>query len=290
MYGFLPLNRNPSPRERDQVSALFGFAEVMVPEHGKIERQVTVEFHHIRSGLGPRLTQQGLDLKRAGLWNHVQRNQRVAVVANEVVAQHGEAEDVVVVLVEGVEHALSLSSVLPGWPIVTAEYVNNAGLTTQQQSLLRAGRNPFRDYTKPIIATASAVVNMDLSAIAAIVRADGGKGLPPIARRQLIADPSLAALELHDFDVGRVIDGDSTVAGDAIVLFGDLAVPSMMLSLHGTKKSEAKVRLVNLMGRLSNHFSDSDRVSMMFDLVIWSRFSDLALQHAIADAIRKLRR
>ena len=172
----------------------------MVPEHRKTERRVRVEFHHIKSGVGLRLTQQGENLKRAGLWNHVPRNQRVAFVANQVVPQHQQANGGVVVLVEGVEHALSLSSVLPGWPIVTAEYVNDAGLTTHQKDLLRAGRNPFRDYSKPVIATSSALEKLDLSAVAAIIRADGGIGLPQIARQQLIAEPTRAALELHEFD------------------------------------------------------------------------------------------
>jgi hypothetical protein len=93
--------------------------------------------------------------------------------------------------------------------------------------------------------------------------------------------------------VVRVITGDSalaTLAGDAIVLFGDLAPPSMKSCLHRTKDPEAKVRLLKLIGRLSNHFSDSNRVRMLFDLMIWSRCSDVALQNAIANAIRVLRR
>lgn len=160
-----------------------------------------------------------LTAKRLGLWHHALRNRLVARIAQAFRAgNHDEvrkmfpnivrvarpaSRDGVVVLVENIEHALVLSRRLLGWPVLTGLEVCKEGLTPEQAKRLRPP-SPFGE-TNPLyaIVTPAGINARDLTAVGALVRADGGVGLPDFLEQALIepaADvPSpLLLIDFHD--------------------------------------------------------------------------------------------
>lgn len=199
LFGFIPLDAEHSPTEQDWIKALFGFASVTTPAPGCIERPVTVSWERIFGGEMHRRTDTTFKLKQAGIWHHGLRNRLVraeARAANPVVRR-----DLcpVVVLTEGVDHARKLSKQMPHSRLIPDEYVRTTGMSPLHLADLQRGRNPLADHSEPFIVTASVFAKMDLSPVDTIVRADGGVGLPPIARHQLLAPPGAAPLLIVDF-------------------------------------------------------------------------------------------
>jgi hypothetical protein len=67
--------------ERDFMTALFGFHEVVIPRHGSRERVVQVLRYPIRGGTKLPASAHVLTAKRLGLWHHAVRNRKVAKIA-----------------------------------------------------------------------------------------------------------------------------------------------------------------------------------------------------------------
>ena len=103
---------------------------------------------------GPRLPLAAslLELKRLGVWKHPVRNRRIARFAQDfarqdlswlreqmqeqLVAENLPATCKILVLVDSVEHALTLAHLLPGWPLVVGDGVIEDGMDTGQRQLL----------------------------------------------------------------------------------------------------------------------------------------------------------
>jgi hypothetical protein len=200
LFGVLDHDALLAPRDADLVRELFGFHQLIIPQHGHRERPVIVARHRI---VGGRRLPDGLallDLKRQGLWHHAMRNRRLARLAQLLRTQDhrqlykryrpvaaalaGRPVTGVLVLVENVEHALALANLLPGWRLATAA-VWAGGLTVHQEAQLQPDATSVPTPIAHLIATTAALDRASLGAVDVVLRADGGSGLPPLPRRLL---------------------------------------------------------------------------------------------------------
>jgi hypothetical protein len=214
LYGLLPDDCCPSPLETDQLAKLFGFAEGVVSRHGYRERIVQVVTMPNCGGAPLPLTADLVDLYRSGLWHHERRNRSIARLARsfreassglntglrrgaEVVGD--EPTSGVLVLVENVEHALTLAHKLPDWQLIVGPDVYEEGLSAQQIRRLHrpeTSETPFVAGPLYAIVTAAALSIVDLARVGTLIRANGGVGLPPLARSDLAVYGSAAVSRL----------------------------------------------------------------------------------------------
>ncbi len=224
-YGLLALDRQLAPRDRDRVIATFGFDALTIPRHGGRERTVEVVIGTIAGGPSVAMDVDVVALKREGLWHHPVRNRRVARMAAGIVrggvhspgatSDSGTfSEDIsptflesighapnVAVLVENLEHALSLSELLPGWVLITGSNVHAGGLSKKQVRMLSEGLPTTPTSSTSTIVTLATLDTLDLGALDVLVRADGGLGIPPaLATIPVAADAPIGPLLLIDCD------------------------------------------------------------------------------------------
>jgi hypothetical protein len=202
--GFLPPGATPAPLERDLMTSLFGFDELVLPQHGHHERHVEVA---VVRAPGCKLSSQNSDIlqvKRRGIWHHHSRNRRIAGLVSAISRRDSEtlqreypslpqlsqmSMGMVVVIVENVEHALALAEDLPDAALWFGPTFDLQGLTRRQRQLAQAGLN--HPLATTAIVTATRLPEMNLREIGCVVRADGGVGLPNFnddARAQLAGD------------------------------------------------------------------------------------------------------
>ena len=216
LYGLIGRDERLAPYDRDGLWALFGFDALDIPRHGHVARPVAVAFGKITGGTVP----PGADvvaLKRGGIWGNPIRNRRVARLAaafadgegprlaaeSPALAAHlaGVAAPGVVLLTEGIEHALGLAERLPGWGLLTGPHVERAGLTARQRDILdrRAGAGVGEPCGT--IATLAGLSGALLERADVVVRADGGVGIPEaLAASQAMPYGTGRPLLLVDFD------------------------------------------------------------------------------------------
>lgn len=199
LYGFVPLDATHSPMELDCLRALFGFAAITVPAPECIERAVVVSSERIFGGTKPGGSDSAFRLKQSGIWYHGLRNRRIAKLAQDAAEPFEFDRCPVVVLVEGVDHARKLSRLMPQSLVITDDFVRTDGMSPLQLADLNKGKNPFSDRSRPFIVTTNAFSRMDLSQVQTVIRADGGVGLPPIFRHQLVAPEATPPLQIIDF-------------------------------------------------------------------------------------------
>lgn len=224
-YGLLAHDRQLAPRDRDRIAATFGLDALAIPRHGDRERTVEVITARIIGGPSVTMDLDVAALKREGLWSHPVRNRRVARMVAKVVrgGEHRPGattssstflEDIsatflesighaprVAVLVEVVEHALTLSELLPGWVLITGSDVHAGGLSKKQVRMLSEGLPTTPTTSAPMIVTLAALDAVDLGSIDVLVRADGGVGIPPaLASIPVPADAPTRPLLLIDCD------------------------------------------------------------------------------------------
>jgi hypothetical protein len=194
LFGLLDGGRRPSPRDGDDLVALFGPAAASVPAHGRVERPVLVAWKTVLGGkaLGGQLA--GVELLRRGLWTDRFYHRVVGRLARELAASEpgwiGEIlpgvsgrhmrgpRPAVAVLVGTVEQALALGEELRDWTIVVGPGVASRGLPAAQRDRLRADR-PVQDDCPPrVITTPGGLATGAVGEPDVLVRADGGVGLP----------------------------------------------------------------------------------------------------------------
>ena len=215
LFGFLPVERKISPFEADCLTATFGFHDTVIPKHGYKLRQVATAWHRISGG--QRLPNDLLRLKRRGIWNHDIRNRQISAVAKALVADDQAArtdpfpvlaaslsssEPVnVVILVEGIDHALALAPRLPGWAIVTGPHVLEHGLTSQERQIL-AERRAITSMGTRAIVTVAGLEQYDLSSVDVLIWAGAGEHVPPLCPTRLTSrhddDRRLLVIDLDD--------------------------------------------------------------------------------------------
>lgn len=217
LFGLLESGEQPAPLERDFMTGLFGFHEIMIPSHRHRERVVQVLRYPICGGSSLPSQLDVLTAKRQGLWHHALRNRKLARIAsasrekdidkiqqmfapqvNSLFRSHRRG---VVILVENLEHALALSCRLRDWPILTGFEVCMDGLPRQQAQKVRCV-SPLGE-ADPLFAivTAAGIGALELSSVGVVVRADGGVGLPALPRRSLAEPVAVAASPLLLIDL-----------------------------------------------------------------------------------------
>jgi hypothetical protein len=192
-YGFLPAGVRVPPYPRDLITALFGVEEVYLPAHGERPVGVFVAFANVWGGGPPPTSSSENEVKKAGIHKHHMRNRRVARMAAALHAKdlaltgelcpdfagHVRVQKFGVgVLVDDVGHGLDLSGRL-GWPLLTAEGVNVTGLSAEEKARIKRGR----EGAQPVVVTVAAMA--EAGRFDALVRADGGVGLPDLPEKLL---------------------------------------------------------------------------------------------------------
>ena len=86
----------------------------------------------------------------------------------------------VVILIEGVEHALQLWRRHHHLRLLTGPDVWAENFPAGQQQLFAQATSTPANMAVPTIVTATAMQDLDLTTIDVLIRADGGQGLPPI--------------------------------------------------------------------------------------------------------------
>ena len=182
---FLPMSRPLSPFERARVWQIYGPVELVVPAHGVVVRPVEVAVHRVDLGRRVCKIVDGLAVKN-GLWRDPVRNRRLAALARAIAAgdhvaldaafptivggESGTGPRSVLVLCEGLDQAMFISGLLPGWRVVT-------GRDEADRAAYPLGR-PID--ANAVIATALGVRKIIGGDFDVVVRADPGHGLPPL--------------------------------------------------------------------------------------------------------------
>ncbi|WP_439627012.1 hypothetical protein [Gemmata sp.] len=197
LYGIMPVGHELPPYTRSLATALFGTDEVVVPRHGHVVRRIEAAFVRVEGG--PRVQDDDpVRLMRSGVWQHPVRNRRMARLAGllaagrsaEVREQLPQLADVrlrrhggrVVLLAANVEHALALADYLSDAPIACGSDLFRAGLKPEQKLTLT--RSGCADDAELVIATPAGLPTVGL--IDVLVRADAGRGLPPVPDDHLV--------------------------------------------------------------------------------------------------------
>jgi hypothetical protein len=198
-YGLLPAHEELAPYDRDWVTALFGPDPIFIPAHGREYRPVDVFFAKVAGG--PRIASDAdsFTLSRNGIWRHPVRNRRVADLATALqrddkprINHHlpdfspstplsAQTGGRIAIVAGGIEQALALAKRLPDWPVVTDRYYYDVGLKDEQCLSLLYGRNPKLRTRANVIVTSAGLKRC--GHVDAVIRADGGKGLPEIPHK-----------------------------------------------------------------------------------------------------------
>jgi hypothetical protein len=196
LYGFLEIGRHLAPYDRDFVAALFGVEEVVIPRHGHVGRPVEVVAVKCAGGQRLAADLETVAIKRQALWRHGLRNRRVAALARALADGDRQRLDAgypavaarlagrsgplkVAVLVENIEHALAVAERLPGWPIKTGPHVATVGLPGRLAALLARRRWAGTGTPARAIVTMAGLEGSGLEKLDVLVRADGGRHVPP---------------------------------------------------------------------------------------------------------------
>ncbi len=196
LFGFLEIGRHLAPFDRDWVTAVFGFEDVVISRHGFIRRPVEVVAVKGAGGQSVAANLDSVTLKRRGLWRSGLRNRRIAALARALAdADHArlraECPAVaarlagrggtlkVALLVENVEHALAIAGRLPDWPIKTGPHVATVGLPRRLAALLAQRRWDGAGTPARAIVTMAGLEKSGLEKLDVLVRADGGTHVPP---------------------------------------------------------------------------------------------------------------
>ena len=180
VVGLLPRGRATSAFESARLWQLYGPGELVVPAHGVVVRPVEVAAHRI--DLGRRLSAAADDLSvKKALWCDPLRNRRVAALARAfaagdaaalaarfpgvAVGPAASAPRSVLVLCEGLDQANAVAERLRGARVVTGTDDDAGG--------------PAAAGTV-VVATALGVLKLVGCDFDAVVRADPGRGLPPL--------------------------------------------------------------------------------------------------------------
>ncbi len=203
-YGLLHVGMELSPLEADQIVCMFGFHEIILPRPGHQLRRVEVSWRSINGGPHLPMPLGLLELKRRGLWHHHVRNRQIAKVGRQLLEERRPLVDGVkgwvVVLVENREHAEALAKHLPGWPVLDGVKADHALLQRSKAEPTNSPAEAVENVSGAIV-TFEAMPKVELSTIDAVVRADGGTGMPPWSMDQMSVpnDRSVTPLRLVDF-------------------------------------------------------------------------------------------
>jgi hypothetical protein len=207
LYAFLEIGRRLAPYDKDWVTAVFGLEDVVIPRHGFIRRPVEVVAVNFAGGQRLVADLETVSIKREGLWRHGLRNRRIAALACAVAdADHARLRAEwpavaarlasrrgplkVTVLVENLEHALAIAGRLPDWPIKTGLHVATVGLPGRLAALLDKRRWAGAGTPARAIVTLAGLEGSGLWKLDVLVRADGGKHVPP-ALDNIVIRPSV---------------------------------------------------------------------------------------------------
>lgn len=190
LFGLAGLDEHLAPFDLDRLHSLFGFDSIEIPRHGHITRPVEVFTGRI-VGTPPTGCTDVVGLKRRGLWNYPIRNRRVARLAAcstggsdfvaefpAIAARLRDRVPTVVVLVEGIEHAVALAGSLPGWPILAGAELDADALPRPVARVLDGRQWTVRAEPVRAIATLDGIAQLDLDSVDLVIRADGGVGVP----------------------------------------------------------------------------------------------------------------
>ncbi len=216
LFGFLAGDHPLSQWEEDWLTATFGLESISIPAHGYQEVTPGVMWVPFRWHDSRIQADDMLAVKQSLVWHHHARNRWIAKLAKNLVAGDmaiiaadfpgvagalpGDHACRVIVLVDGVEHALAVADRLPGWPIL-ADDTNERYLTGQQRRILTERRDMWNTGANMIVTTAGAdSLEINGGSTTVVIWASAGRHLPPLPPAWRIV-PAGAARNLLIVDV-----------------------------------------------------------------------------------------
>jgi hypothetical protein len=157
---------------------------------------------------------------RRGIWRHPRRNRHIAGLAKTLAADRSDGLRErfpelyatanktwplrVAILVAGLEQAVAVARLLPGWSLIGSASVNDTGLPTVDKELLRRLCSQIGRRDHVIVTIAASENFFDPREFDVLIRADGGTDLPPIRKKHLILENGVDhRLVLVDFRDGH---------------------------------------------------------------------------------------
>jgi hypothetical protein len=198
LFGFLPADRRLSPRERDLLACVFGLGELVIPTHGHVGRHVCVDWRRFRNSAVQNADLSHSERKAALIWRNRDRNRLITGIARAAATERTpenllqsiagatsqEARTrplAITVLVEGIDHAARLASMLPEWPVRTAPTLDCSGLSDRQTQVLNQGiRRPMTVEFPHTIATVAGLAADRLASTDVLLWTGGGPAPPPL--------------------------------------------------------------------------------------------------------------
>ncbi len=187
LFGFLPMGQTLAPRERDLLACVFGLEELVVPEHGRLPRPVSVIWHRFRHRPVEVVAASTFDRKRVQFWSNPARNRLIRRIARFFCRETRDVQEPepsrlearpVTVLTENLEHAIELGEVLPDLPIAVGPESDVTGLSTRQRRILdRATRRDSPN--RHVIATTGGLSVARLAGTEILIWAGAGIA-PPV--------------------------------------------------------------------------------------------------------------
>lgn len=193
LIGLLDRSVQPSPYERDMLTAMYGLHEVVVPRPEHLVRPVEVVTVPIAGGPALAASLDIVDLKRRGIWRHPVRNRKIVQLATalrtgdgltrfpnlaQTIGQIGDRR--VVILVETLDHGADLAQRLPDWPIVAGYDACRADLSSHVRRVMQTPDRVDALGPQFMIVTTTAAAEIRWDDVHVMIRADGGVGLPPL--------------------------------------------------------------------------------------------------------------
>jgi hypothetical protein len=176
--------------------AAFGLETITIPAHGYQEVTPGVVWVPFRWQDSRIQADHVLAVKQSLVWHHHTRNRWIAKLAKNLVAGDsatltsdfpdvagalpGDHPRRVIVLVDGLEHAVAIADRLPRWPIIAGD-TNERYLTGQQRRILTERRGLWNMGTSMIV-TAAGADSLEISGdtTTVVIWASAGRHLPPL--------------------------------------------------------------------------------------------------------------
>lgn len=214
VFGLIRIGQRLSAYERDIVAATFGFHRMRILQHDSVPRPVTMFQVAVRGGERVSGRLDAASLKAKAITRHRVRNRIVCAVAKAIEQKDEKAlrklvrwsgwesirQERAVILVESVDHALTLGKLLPEWAILAGESPDLEGISQLNQLVASESYLSVWHSRRNVILTMDGLRRVDLHRVGVVIRADGLPGVPAVLADRFVSGHKSGRLLVVDLD------------------------------------------------------------------------------------------